>query len=86
MTSCLFPGLRRSRSVIPLPACLLYDRLSFLLQNIKENVAAANVKLTAQEVQRIQDAAVAADKKIGDRYPPDGLDILYSDTAPLPPQ
>lgn len=47
-------------------------------------MAAAHIKLTAQEVQRIRDAAVAADKKIGDR--PHGLDILYSDTPPLPPQ
>ena len=53
------------------------------LQNIKENIEALNVKLTAEEVEQIRQAAVNADQKDVPRYPPQHQALLMVDTPPL---
>ncbi|EJF61113.1 Aldo/keto reductase [Dichomitus squalens LYAD-421 SS1] len=51
--------------------------------NIKENIEAVNVKLTAEEVEQIRQAAVNADQADVPRYPPSFQAFLMADTPPL---
>lgn len=52
-------------------------------QNLKENLAALNVKLTAEEAEEVRKVAVTADAAKGERYPPGMTTVLYGDSPPL---
>ncbi|CAF1014665.1 unnamed protein product [Adineta ricciae] len=51
------------------------------IKNLEENAAAAEVKLTKDEVKEIRDACEKADVK-GDRYPAQVASRLFGDSAP----
>jgi aryl-alcohol dehydrogenase-like predicted oxidoreductase len=55
--------LHRGEHIVPIPGT---KRVSYL----EENLAAADVQLSAEEVQRITDAVPPA---AGDRYDPEGM-------------
>lgn len=50
------------------------------LQYLEENIAAANVKLTPQDVKDVRQAAKDADAAQGDRYPPGIIEMLFVET------
>ncbi|CAF1325508.1 unnamed protein product [Adineta steineri] len=51
------------------------------IKNLEENIAAAQIKLSKEEVQEIRDACEKADIK-GERYPPQFSHHLFGDSAP----
>lgn len=51
-----------------------------LLQYLEENIAAANVKLTPQDVEDVRQAAKDADAAQEDRYPPGFMEMLFVET------
>ncbi|CAF4276073.1 unnamed protein product [Adineta steineri] len=51
------------------------------IKNLEENIAAAQIKLSKDEVQEIRDACEKADIK-GERYPPQFSHHLFGDSAP----
>lgn len=51
-----------------------------LLQYLEENIPAANVKLTPQDVKDVRQAAKDADAAQGDRYPPGIVEQLFVET------
>ena len=54
-----------------------------LLQNIKENMEATNIKLMAEEIEQIRQAAVRADPTNVPRYPPQWQAQMMVGTPPL---
>ncbi|KAF8880468.1 Aldo/keto reductase [Gymnopilus junonius] len=54
------------------------------IKNIKENLGAFNVKLGPEEVKELRAIAETADATtLGERYPPNGMQSVFADTAPL---
>ena len=53
------------------------------MYNIKENMAAQDVKLTAEEIKKIRTLAVDPDSTIGPRYPAALAALVLGDTPPL---
>lgn len=52
-----------------------------LLQSLKENVAAAQIKLTDEEIAKVRRIAESAEaSKTGERYPPGMAEQLFADT------
>lgn len=54
----------------------------FTIKNLKENLGAYNVKLTAEDIAEVRRLVEAANIT-GDRYPEDFLLTLFIDTPPL---
>ena len=52
-------------------------------QNIQENLAAMNIKLSPEDVQEVRRIAQAADAGKADRYPPVWMHLLFADTPAL---
>ena len=50
---------------------------------MKENLAALDIKLSADDVQEVRRIAAEADAVQGERYPPEGAALLFVDTPPL---
>ena len=56
----------------------------YCLQTLKENVAAANIKLTEEELAEIRQLAEKVDKShVGPRYPGQMSELLFADTPEL---
>lgn len=53
------------------------------MQNLKENLASFDLKLSAEDVAEIRRIAEAADKTLGPRYYEAGMQLLFGDTPPL---
>ncbi|KZP12781.1 Aldo/keto reductase [Athelia psychrophila] len=68
--------LAQGDDVIPIPG-------TTKIKYLEENIAAANVKLTAQDLKDIRQAAKDADAAVGDRYPPGYVEQLFVDTPQL---
>ncbi|KAI0747134.1 Aldo/keto reductase [Daedaleopsis nitida] len=68
--------LAQGDDILPIPG-------STKIANIKENMAAQALKLTAEEIEEIRKLAVAADNTLGERYPPFYQDLVMVDTPPL---
>lgn len=53
-------------------------------QYLKENIAAANVKLTPEEIAEVREIANAVSAAaVGERYPPSSMQWVLKDTPPL---
>ncbi|THH13715.1 hypothetical protein EW146_g6538 [Bondarzewia mesenterica] len=68
--------LEQGEDVIPIPGT---KRVKYL----EENLGALNVKLTADDLKAVRVVAEKADAQQGERYPPEFLDSMFSDTPPL---
>lgn len=56
----------------------------YLLQSLKENVAAAQIRLTDEEIAEVRHIAESAEaSKTGERYPPGMAEQLFIDTPAL---
>ena len=53
------------------------------MQNLKENLAALDIKLTPEDVEEVRRVAAAADAVQGERYPHDRMQFIFADTPPL---
>jgi len=69
--------LAQGNDVIPIPGT---KKIKYL----KENLAAAKVKLSDKEVEEIREMAEKADATLGARYPPQYMEFSFIDTPPLP--
>ncbi|KAI0336646.1 Aldo/keto reductase [Cubamyces sp. BRFM 1775] len=69
--------LAQGDDVIPIPGTTKLD-------NLKENLSAASIKLSPEDAAEIREAAVAADAAMqGDRYPAEMMGLLFANTPPL---
>ncbi|KAI0938383.1 hypothetical protein AcV5_000077 [Taiwanofungus camphoratus] len=68
--------LAQGSDVIPIPGTTSIERL-------KENLGAANVKLTPAEIEEVRAIAAGADAANGPRYPGGMMTVLFADTPPL---
>ncbi|KAH9901325.1 Aldo/keto reductase [Cubamyces lactineus] len=68
--------LAQGEDVIPIPG-------TTKIPNLKENLDAANIKLTPEDVQEVRRIANEADAANGPRYPPRLYAVLFADTPPL---
>ncbi|KAJ8473792.1 hypothetical protein ONZ51_g7660 [Trametes cubensis] len=69
--------LAQGDDIIPIPG-------TTKIENLKENLRAASIKLSPEDVIEIRKAAVAVDAAMqGDRYPAEMMALLYVDTPPL---
>ncbi|KIL64879.1 hypothetical protein M378DRAFT_162740 [Amanita muscaria Koide BX008] len=68
--------LAQGEDIIPIPGT---KKIKYL----KENLAAAQIKLTTEEVEQVREVAAKADAANGPRYPPGFVETLYVDTPPL---
>ncbi|KZT07967.1 Aldo/keto reductase [Laetiporus sulphureus 93-53] len=68
--------LAQGPDVIPIPGTTKIERL-------KENLGAANIKLTREEVEEVRNVANNAHCVSGARYPPQLAAVLFADTPPL---
>ncbi|KZP18083.1 Aldo/keto reductase [Athelia psychrophila] len=68
--------LAQGDDIIPIPG-------TTKIKYLEENIAAADVKLTAQDLQDIRQAAKDADAAEGDRYPPGYTEQLFAETPQL---
>ncbi|TFK47822.1 Aldo/keto reductase [Heliocybe sulcata] len=68
--------LAQGDDIIPIPG-------TKSLKYLKENLGAASVKLTKEEVAEVRVIAEKADAAQGFRYPPSMVDHLFTDTPPL---
>lgn len=59
---------------------LTYD---IALQRLRENLGAAKVTLTPEELEEVRKVANSADHAKGDRYPPQLAAVLFADTPLL---
>jgi len=53
------------------------------ITSLKENLAAANIQLTAEEIEEVREVAKMAGASQVDRYPPSLMDTLFADTPEL---
>lgn len=85
MKSSLFREQRRSRFArIAIVCVLLALLIQSILQYLKENLGAAKVHLTTEEISEIREIAnVANANSVGDRYPSDSMQFTLVDTPPL---
>ncbi|KZP12786.1 hypothetical protein FIBSPDRAFT_961104 [Athelia psychrophila] len=67
--------LAQGDNIIPIPATTKIM--------LEENIAAADVKLTAQDLQDIRQVAKDVDATDGDRYPPGYVEQLFVETPQL---
>ncbi|KZP17533.1 Aldo/keto reductase [Athelia psychrophila] len=68
--------LAQGDDIIPIPG-------TTKIKYLEENVSAANVKLTPQDLEDIRQAAKDADASEGDRYPPGYEEQLFVETPQL---
>ncbi|KAI0674615.1 Aldo/keto reductase [Trametes maxima] len=68
--------LAQGDDIIPIPG-------TTKIANLKENLGALSIKLSPDDVEEVRKKALAADATQGDRYPPDGVALLFADTPPL---
>ncbi|KAJ7659143.1 NADP-dependent oxidoreductase domain-containing protein [Mycena polygramma] len=68
--------LAQGNDIIPIPGT---KKMKYL----EENIAAAKLTLSAEDVQAVRDVAVAADTSQGDRYPAGMQEMLFVDTPAL---
>ncbi|KAM6492734.1 Aldo/keto reductase [Amanita muscaria] len=68
--------LAQAEDIIPIPS-------TNRIKHLKENAAAAQIKLTTEEVEQVRDAAAKAGAANGPRYPPHLLEMSFLDTPPL---
>ncbi|KAF8630004.1 hypothetical protein AX15_003153 [Amanita polypyramis BW_CC] len=68
--------LAQGEDIIPIPGT---KKIKYL----KENIAAAQVKLTQEEVEEVREIAKKADVMDTPRYPPEVLQFLFVDTPSL---
>jgi len=68
--------LAQGKDFIPIPGT---TRVAAL----KENVAAANIQLTSEEIEEVRKVAKKADAAQGDRYPSSMMSTLFADTPEL---
>ncbi|TBU57456.1 Aldo/keto reductase [Dichomitus squalens] len=68
--------LAQGADIVPIPG-------TTKIPNLKENLAALNIKLSPDDVQEVRRIAQAADATHGDRYPTDRMQYIFTDTQPL---
>ncbi|KAL1941876.1 hypothetical protein VTO73DRAFT_6876 [Trametes versicolor] len=68
--------LAQGDDVIPIPG-------TTKVENLKENLASFDLKLSAEDVAEIRRIAEVADKTLGPRYYEAGMQLLFGDTPPL---
>ncbi|KAI0664869.1 Aldo/keto reductase [Cubamyces menziesii] len=68
--------LAQGEDVIPIPG-------TTKIPNLKENLDAANIKLTPEDIQEVRRIANEADASNGPRYPPRLYAVLFANTPPL---
>ncbi|KAI0634754.1 Aldo/keto reductase [Trametes polyzona] len=73
---CLAWLLAQGDDTIPIPG-------TTKVSNLKENLAAVNLKLDAEDIAGIRKIAEEADKTLGDRYYKLGMQLLFCETPPL---
>ncbi|KAJ6482299.1 NADP-dependent oxidoreductase domain-containing protein [Mycena vitilis] len=69
--------LAQGEDIIPIPGT---KKIKYL----EENIAAAKLTLSAEDVQAVRDIAAQADTSQGARYPPGMQEMLFVDTPALP--
>ncbi|KAM5541734.1 hypothetical protein V8D89_004463 [Ganoderma adspersum] len=62
--------------IIPIPGTMK-------LANIRENLAATDIKLSLEDAEEVRRIAQVADAGKGDRYPPGLMHLLFADTPAL---
>ncbi|KIL64883.1 hypothetical protein M378DRAFT_162750 [Amanita muscaria Koide BX008] len=68
--------LAQGEDIIPIPGT---KRIKYL----KENLAAAQIKLTTEEVEQVREVATRSDASSVPRYAPQYLKLSFADTPPL---
>ncbi|KAF7974969.1 hypothetical protein HWV62_10705 [Athelia sp. TMB] len=68
--------LAQGEDIIPIPG-------TTKVKYLEENIAAANVKLTQEDLQEVRKAAEDADATEGTRYPEGSATLLFADTPAL---
>ncbi|KAI0360364.1 Aldo/keto reductase [Trametes cingulata] len=68
--------LAQGNDILPIPG-------TTKISNLQENMASLKVQLAPEEVAEIRKLAVAAEKTVGPRYPPQWQALSLGDTPPL---
>ncbi|PIL27784.1 transporter [Ganoderma sinense ZZ0214-1] len=68
--------LAQGEDIIPIPG-------TTKIANIRENLAATDIKLSPEDVQEVRKISQVADAGKGDRYPPVWMHLLFADTPAL---
>jgi len=68
--------LQQGDDIIPIPGT---KKIKYL----KENLGAADIKLSTEEVAHVREIASKADATVGDRYPASSMQHLFADTPKL---
>ncbi|RDX46115.1 Aldo/keto reductase [Lentinus brumalis] len=68
--------LAQGDDIIPIPG-------TTKIANLKQNLAAVDIKLSPEDVEEVRKIAAAADATHGTRYPADVMHLIFADTPPL---